>query len=443
MSSFREIGKLSTTEPRSVLMIAPTSFFADYGCHVRIREEAEALQQRGHSVTIATYHSGGPVPGLDIRRSLAVPGRSSFEVGSSRHKVAFDALLGARILGLLTQRRFDIIHGHLHEGALMGRVLGRLFGVPTVFDFQGSMTGEMLDHGFLRKNSKLYRQLLRLERWIDRSAPRILTSSANARRLLLDEFGCDASAVVVLPDAVNSDKFQPAGCYDPDELTRLRTAVGIPVGRKVVAYLGLLAEYQGTGLLLDAMARLLARRADVHLLLMGFPNVERYRQHAESLGIAGYVTFTGRVPYDEAPRMLALGDVAVSPKLSLTEGAGKLLNYMAVGLPVVSFDTPVAREYLAEHGLYAPPGDVAAFANELYAALYEDSNGRARECGRRLRQRAVQHYRWEKAAEEIEQVYAALRAAPERARSLATSPRSLPWNAKQDPAPISSTRRER
>ena len=44
-----------------VLMIAPTSFFADYGCHVRILEEARALQAAGHAVTIATYHNGGPV----------------------------------------------------------------------------------------------------------------------------------------------------------------------------------------------------------------------------------------------------------------------------------------------------------------------------------------------------------------------------------------------
>ncbi len=206
--------------PFRVLMIAPTSFFADYGCHVRILEEAQALRQIGHTVTIATYHNGGPVAGLDIRRSLSVPGRRSFEVGSSRHKVAFDALLGARILALLGREHFDVIHGHLHEGALMGLVLGRPAGVPTVFDFQGSMTGEMIDHGFLRRDGALHRPLARVEGWINRTAPAILTSSANARKLLLEEFGCREERVRVLPDAVNGDKFKPAACYLPGRAGR-------------------------------------------------------------------------------------------------------------------------------------------------------------------------------------------------------------------------------
>ena len=113
-----------------VLMIAPTSFFADYGCHVRILEEARVLQRLGHHVTIVTYHSGNPVPGMDIRRTLSIPWRRDYVVGSSRHKIAFDALLGLKTFQLLAQERFDVVHAHLHEGALIGLVLGRLFVCP-------------------------------------------------------------------------------------------------------------------------------------------------------------------------------------------------------------------------------------------------------------------------------------------------------------------------
>ncbi|HRJ43683.1 MAG TPA: glycosyltransferase family 4 protein, partial [Caldilineaceae bacterium] len=334
-----------------VLMIAPTSFFADYGCHVRILEEARILQKMGHRVTIVTYRNGNDVPGLDIRRTLPIPWRREYEVGSSRHKIAFDALLGLKTLELLLRERFDVIHAHLHEGALIGLVLGRLFGLPVVFDFQGSLTGEMVDHKFLSEKSRLFAPLLRLETWINRTAQAVLTSTSNAQRLLVERFGCDPERVQTLPDSVNSDVFRPADTYPAGELDALRQSLGIPADRRLIVYLGLLAEHQGTSHLLRAMQLLVQKQQDIHLLLMGFPGVPVYQKQANDLGIGDFVTLTGRIPYGDAPKYLALGDVAVAPKLSATEGAGKLLNYMAVGLPTVAFDTPVAREYLGVDGV--------------------------------------------------------------------------------------------
>ena len=71
-------GRLDRTRNYRVLMIAPTSFFADYGCHVRILEEARILQKLGHSVTIVTYRNGGPVSDLTIRRTLPIPWRQNY-----------------------------------------------------------------------------------------------------------------------------------------------------------------------------------------------------------------------------------------------------------------------------------------------------------------------------------------------------------------------------
>jgi glycosyltransferase involved in cell wall biosynthesis len=388
-------------------MIAPTSFFADYGCHVRILEETRILQKLGQQVTIATYHNGNDVPGLEIQRTLPIPWRSHYEVGSSRHKIGLDALLGVKTLELLARRRFDVIHAHLHEGALIGLVLGRLFRVPVVFDFQGSLTEEMIDHHFLDRESVFYRPLRRLERWIDRTPPVVLTSTAHAERILVDQFGCPPAHIRVMPDCVNGDVFRPAATYPPEELTALRRQLGIPDGHKVIVYLGLLAEYQGTGLLLQAMQRILAKHPDVSLLLMGFPGLEIYQHQAETLGIRHAVTFTGRVPYPDAPRHLALGDVAVAPKLSLTEGAGKILNYMAVGLPTVAFDTPVAREYLGPYGLLAERGDVESLAQQLMDALFPSRQNAVaiQERGQRLRQRALQHFSWEPAGQIMIETY--------------------------------------
>jgi len=404
-----------------VLMIAPTSFFADYGCHVRILEEARILQKMGHRVTIVTYRNGQDVPGLDIRRTLPIPWRRDYEVGSSRHKIAFDVLLGLKTLELLLAReRFDLIHAHLHEGALIGQVLGRLFGLPVVFDFQGSLTAEMVDHSFLSESSRLFAPLLRLERWIDRSSHAILTSTANAERLLVERFGCHPDQVQTLPDSVNADVFRPADTYAPGELGALRRSLDIPDHRRVIVYLGLLAEHQGTSHLLRAMRLLVQQRQDVHLLLMGFPGVSVYQRMANDLGVGDFVTLTGRIPYAKAPQHLALGDVAVAPKLSTTEGAGKLLNYMAVGLPTVAFDTPVAREYLGLEGVLAKRGDVESLADQIETCLFPagDIAALRRRMGTRLRQRAMQQFGWQRTGREMVSVYDGLlgsrRSAPER-----------------------------
>lgn len=387
-------------------MIAPTSFFADYGCHVRILEEARTLQKLGHQVTIATYHNGKNVEGIDVRRTLPIPWRRHYEVGSSRHKIVFDMLLGLKTLELLIRNRYDVIHAHLHEGALIAHVLGKIFGLPVVFDFQGSLTEEMIDHHFLRRESVFYAPLRRLERWINHASSIIFTSSAHAERVLLDQFDCDPARVRVLPDCVNADNFRPAAGYSAEELATLRRQLNIPDGHKVVVYLGLLAEYQGTGLLLQAMQRILAVQPNVYLLLMGFPGVQHYHQRAVALGVDHAITFTGRVSYHEVPRYLALGDVAVAPKLSLTEGLGKLLNYMAVALPTVAFDTPVAREYLGSDGHLAVRGDVDSLADKILVSLFpKPTDVWTLEMGKRLRHRALQLFTWEQAGQMIVNTY--------------------------------------
>jgi glycosyltransferase involved in cell wall biosynthesis len=383
-------------------MIAPTSFFSDYGCSVRILEEIRVLQRWGHSVTVCTYRRGQDPPGVKVCRTPSIPFREHHEVGSSPHKIAFDLLLFWSVLFAALRSRPDVIHAHMHEGALIGLVVGRLLRIPMVFDFQGSLTGEMMDHKFLRRESLLYHPLRWLERTIDRLAPIILTSSHNARELLIREFGCKPERVHTVADCVDTQVFYPATEGEKNTLAGRRASLGIPPGRKIVVYLGLLADYQGTDALLQAATHLRQRGAPVHFLLMGFPAVDYYRSMAVQLGVADRVTFTGKIPYAQARAYLALGDVAVAPKLSATEGNGKILNYMAMSLPTVAFETPVGREYLGEEGIYARPGDPLALAEALLYAL-SDPHREHRLVT--LRRRAVEIYSWDVAAERILHAY--------------------------------------
>lgn len=389
----------------TILMLASTSFFSDYGNHVRIWEEARTLQRRGHRLILATYHNGDDMPGLQIRRSWDVPWIKRAVVGSSRHKLYLDLGLGWRALRVAFAVRPTIIHAHTHEAAAIGMPLREVFRVPLILDYQGSMTSEMLDHGFLRPTSPLYLPMNRLERMLNQRADAIMTSTHNAAALLRRDGSVPADRIHAVPDGVDTERFRP---FDGSpawiaQREELRTQLGIPPDRDLVVYIGLLAPYQGTNLLIDAARILVTRRPQTHFLIMGHPDPQSYRRYAASLGVAAHVTLPGRIIYRDLHSYLALGSVAVAPKMSLTEGNGKIANYMAMGLPTVAFETPVAREILGETGLYAHLGSAEDLAAQLERAL--DDPALAAQLGQAARQRALEQLSWERAITTIEAIY--------------------------------------
>lgn len=404
MAAKREVRAkaVAVERPLRILMIAPTSFFSDYGGHIRILEETYTLQGMGHEVAIVTYYKGSDMPGLDIRRTAPLPWRAEYEVGSSRHKIAFDVYLAWQSLMEAIRFKPDVIHGHMHEGALIGGVLAKLLRRPLVFDFQGSMTAEMTDHNFLRKDGRRYRLAFRLENFINKMPQAILTSSLKATRLLEEQFQLPSDRLVPLPDCANPRRFDPDQ-FTPEMKQQLRQQLGLPTDTPIVAYLGLLTDYQGIPHLIEAAARLKQAGEKVHFLIMGYPNVVHYKTIAQQRGVSDFMTFTGKVQYQHAPAYLSLGDIAVAPKMSTSEGSGKLLNYMALGQPVVAYDSAVHREYLGDLGIYAPSGDVAAFTEAIATLLHQPE--RRQELGQQLRQRALQTYSWQKAGEQIVSLY--------------------------------------
>jgi len=376
-------------------MVAPTPFFADRGCHVRIYEEARSLTAGGNQVRIATYHLGRDMPGIATDRTVRIPWYGKLAAGPSWHKPYLDILLFVTALRAARRMRPDLIHAHLHEGAFLGVFLKKLLGVPLLFDCQGSLTGELADHGFAREGSLLSRFFAGLEGWINRNADAIITSSGAGRDDLVGKWGVPARKVTSLMDGVDTAVFRP---YPRDEVRR---RLGIALDVPLVVFLGVLNRYQGIDLLLSAMVILKSQGSPVRFLVMGFPE-GGYREKARELGVHDMVTFTGRIDYNKAPAYLSAGDLAVSPKVSLTEANGKLFNYMACGLPTVAFDTPVNREILGETGVYVRYGDAEDLAVRI-GELAGDSGHRL-ELARLVRERAEGVHSWQARGKQLEEL---------------------------------------
>ena len=381
--------------PVRVLVLAPTPFFADRGCHVRILEEARAVAPCGAELRLVTYHIGRDVPGIRTERIASIPWYRKLEAGPSWHKPYLDLLLLVKALKVARSFKPHLIHAHIHEGAFIGAILKKLLRVPMLFDCQGSLTAEITDHRFVRPGSLLQRAFQALERWINLSADFIITSAGPTVELLVAD-GVPRERVRALMDGVDTDVFAP------HDKKAIRARLGLPQDRPIVSYLGILNSYQGVDLLLEAAADLKGQGAKLHFLIMGFPE-GGYREKAENMGLSGMVTFTGRIPYAEAAEYLCAGDIAVSPKISLTEANGKLFNYIACGLPTVVFDTPVNREILGDAALYAKFGDVV----ELVGALGRLAGDRdlREELGQKGRARAVKEHSWKARGEELAGIY--------------------------------------
>ncbi len=386
-----------------VLMVAPTPFFGDRGCHVRILEEVRALRPRGVHVLVSTYHLGRDLPDVATVRTPRLPWVTRLPVGFSIHKPLLDCLLLLTTARAVRRFRPDVIHAHLHEGAALAPLVGRLARRPVVADLQGSLTGEMIDHGVLPRSGIATSAARWLERAILRGPARILASSSAFARELTERWSVAPGRVVPLPDGVDPGVFRP-GLSEGD----LRRRHGLE-GKRVVVFLGVLTVYQGVDDLLRAWPAVIRTVPNAHLLLMGYPNEDHYRQAVVEAGLRDSVTVTGRIDYAEAPRHLALGQVAVSPKRSATEANGKLLNYMASGLPTVAYDGPVARELLGDAGVRVPMGDTAALAAAI-ARLLEDPIERGR-LGRAARERVLSEFGWPALAGRLTDVYRGLGAA--------------------------------
>ena len=152
-----------------IIHIAPTPFFADRGCHIRIRNEIESLTGHPVRVILCTYHLGNNVDGIDIRRISRIPGYHKLDAGYSPFKFPADILLFFLVLKTCLREKPDLLHGHLHEGALIGWAVKTILfwqGLPLIMDMQGSLSGELTSYGTVKSGGLLKRIIVRVETMI-------------------------------------------------------------------------------------------------------------------------------------------------------------------------------------------------------------------------------------------------------------------------------------
>lgn len=274
-------------------------------------------------------------------------------------------------------------------------------GARFVFD-QHDLVPELYLSRFDRGEDLLYRAVCRLERLTYRAADVVIATNESYREVALRRGGKRPQDVFVVRSAPAVDRFRPV---PPEPALRRGRA-------HLLCYLGVMGPQDGVDYALRALARLRDEqgRTDWHAVFVGAGDTfDAMVALSRELGLADRVEFTGRIPDADLVRYLSAADVCLAPDplnpLNDVSTMNKIMEYMAMGRPVVSFDLREARVSAGEAAVYAPANDESAFA-KLVAGLLDDPAQRER-MGHIGQQRIAGPLSWEQSAKALLAAYAA------------------------------------
>jgi glycosyltransferase involved in cell wall biosynthesis len=217
-----------------------------------------------------------------------------------------------------------------------------------------------------------------------------LATNQSYKEIAVSRGKMDPARVFIVRSGPNLKKFRPVP-------PRIELKAG---HRYMVGYVGVMGKQEGIDYLLDA-ARIIIEakgRTDVYFVIIGGgTESDALRAYARELHLDGHVQFTGRIPDKELLEYLSTADVCVNPDVANDMNdkstMNKIMEYMALGKPIVQFDLTEGRASALEASLYARQNDAGDFADKILELL-DDPERRTR-MGTFGKERVEKNLAWE------------------------------------------------
>ncbi len=360
----------------------------------RVWHEATTLSAHGYEVSVICPKAAGYEAGYEVidgihifRHPLPLEAR-----GAMAYLVEYSAALFWEFVlawRVLARRGFDVIHA-CNPPDMIFLVAGffKLFlGKKFLFDHH-DLNPELYEAKFGRRDI-FHWLLFILERWTYRTADVSIATNQSYRQIAIERGGMEPDRVFVVR---SGPKLERMKILPPVE--------ALKHGRRyLVGYVGVMGQQEGIQYLLEAARHIVYEmgRTDVHFGLAGSgPELETLIRLAEELDVADFVTFAGRVPDQELLEILNTADVCVNPDefnaMNDKSTMNKILEYMALGKPIVQFDLTEGRISAQEASLYAKRNDSVDLAEKIVELL--DDPARREKMGKFGRDRVVNELAW-------------------------------------------------
>lgn len=277
---------------------------------------------------------------------------------------------GCKLWALLHRQKPGLLHTHLWAADVIGRIAGRLAGLPVISSVHNTEYDPESRISETRRLGAKRRAALFIDRWTASvGVHRLIAVSESVRVSASHHLRIPRNCIDLVHNPVDFSELRAGSQRDRGSLW---AAAGIPRAATVLLNIGRVSVQKGLVYAVRALARIVMQFPDAHLVSVGsladVDYVAAVRNEADQLGIADRVHLLG--PRRDIPDLLRGCDLFVFP--SLFEGLGiALIEAMAIGCTCVATDTGPLRELVrnGEDGMLVPPRDVVGLTQAVCSLL--------------------------------------------------------------------------
>ena len=371
----------------------------------RVWQEASTLAANGYTVSVICPKGKGYnddyecIDGVHIYRH-DLPTEGNGAIGYAREY--FSALWNEYRLArkIYKKHGFHVIHGcNPPDDIYMVARMFRGKGVDYVFDHH-DICPELYEAKFGKKSGLFYKSQLWLERNTYRHCTFAFVTNESYRRIAIERGGMSPDKVHVLRSGPRLERLviRPP----KPEIKRGR--------RFMIGYIGVIGQQEGIQYMLQAAKHIRDNmgRDDIFWgIVGGGPHLDELRRLCTSMGLDDIVEFTGRVDDNKMLDYLNTADICVNSdeynEMNDKSTMNKVLEYMALGKPIVQFDLTEGRYSAQGASLYARPNDSVDMAEKIVSLL--DDPARRAEMSRIGRDRIVNELSWDHTSRALLETY--------------------------------------
>ncbi len=370
----------------------------------RVWKEASSMHNAGYEVTVLCPRGKGYTKSYEVLDNIRVYRHPVPPEGNSTFSYVWEygwALFWEFLYTwwIFLRHGFHVIQGcNPPDDIFLVALPFKLFGVKYVFDHHDA-NPELYFSKYEREDF-FYRAQVWLERFTYRFADVVIATNASYKEL-----------------AITRGRLAPEDVFIVRNGPDLKTFKAVPpvptlrYGKRfLVGYVGTMSIQEGLDILLDVALHIKKLgRNDVHFTCVGGgPGLVGLRQMVKDKNLEDIVNFTGRIPDKDLLEVLSTADVCVNPdkpcQMNDISTMIKVMEYMALGKPIVQFDLKEGRFSAGEASLYSDNSNqVADFATKILWLL--DNDEARKKMGEFGRKRVEQQLAWEYSVDSLHRAY--------------------------------------